>query len=174
VALADVDGDQDLDLVTGSESWLRLELLRNQRWRAPVTYCFANADSHGCAATVAASGSASASSSAPFTLSASDVLSNKFGLLFYGHAPKSAAFHGSVLCAAPPLVRTPAQGSGGNAPPVEDCSGSFALDFNARIQAGVDPSLVAGATVTAQYWYRDPSAPSTTALSSAVRFWIRP
>jgi hypothetical protein len=56
----------------------------------------------------------------------------------------------------PPVTRTPGQSSG-STPPVEDCSGQYALDFNDWIQTSGDPSLVAGAVVYAQYWSRDPA-----------------
>jgi hypothetical protein len=70
--------------------------------------------------------------------------------------------------------RTPPLSSGGSALPADDCSGSFAIDFNAWIQSGVDPLLIAGAEVDAQHWSRDPSSPSTTGLSDAIHFRVRP
>jgi hypothetical protein len=39
--------------------------------------------------------------------------------------------------------------------------------FNARIASGVDPSLVAGAEIYAQYWSRDPASASHTGLSNS-------
>jgi hypothetical protein len=72
-----------------------------------------------------------------------------------------------------PVVRTLVQSSGG-ATSGNDCSGTFSFDFNARIQSGIDPSLVTGREVFAQYWSRDPASPSTTSLSNALRFVINP
>lgn len=65
-------------------------------------------------------------------------------------------------------MRTPVQGSGSTgAPP---CTGVLAIDFNAWIASGIDPALVAGQHVAAQFWYRDPQSASTTGLSDAVLF----
>jgi hypothetical protein len=55
-----------------------------------------------------------------------------------------------------------------------DCTGTYSFDFNALIQSGFDPSLVAGAEIYAQYWSRDPSSASHTSLSNALRFLINP
>jgi hypothetical protein len=96
------------------------------------------------------------------------VISNKSGLLFYGFAIHASAFHGGTLFVDPPLRRTPVQSSGGNAPP-DDCSGAFSYDFNARIQSGADPNLLAGVRVFAQYWSRDPA---TTNVTNAVEFSV--
>jgi hypothetical protein len=42
------------------------------------------------------------------------------------------------------------------------CSGVLSIDFNGWIASGIDPALVAGQHVAAQFWYRDPQSPSTT------------
>ena len=55
------------------------------------------------------------------------------------------------------------------------CSGTFAFDFTAHAQSGVDPNLLAGVDVYAQYWFRDslsPSAPVDT--TNGLRFTLRP
>jgi hypothetical protein len=62
------------------------------------------------------------------------------------------------------------QSSGGTPPPAADCSGVFDLDFNAWAATGKDPGLVPGLTIWAQYWSRDPQAPSSTNLSDALTF----
>jgi len=103
-----------------------------------------------------------------------DLPSNKTGLLFYGIAgPLSAPMLGGTLCVQPPLRRTVTQPSGGNPPP-PDCSGTFALDFNALVQSGVDPNLVSGQAIHAQYTHRDPQDPAGAGLSDAVTFTIGP
>lgn len=140
--------------------------------RQPTIYCRAETNSLGCAPQVTASGLPSASSALPFDVGALNLLSNKSGLCFYGFRPQQAAFQGGYSCIKPPTLRTPTQNSGGNAAP--DCSGSFALDFNLRIQSGVDPQLVAGQEVFAQFWSRDPADASTTNLTDAVAFFINP
>jgi hypothetical protein len=99
------------------------------------------------------------------------VINQKAGLSFYGSEPHNGVFQGGFLCVKAPTVRTPLQNSGGSIGP-DDCSGFFALDFNARIDTGVDPGLVAGREVFAQWWYRDPQSPSTTGLSNGLHFVI--
>jgi hypothetical protein len=85
------------------------------------------------------------------------------------------AFQAGWLCVAPPTIRTPLQNSLGNAPP-DDCSGTYAIDFNARIQSAVDPNLVVGTDVYCEYWSRDPALGtlSPTSLSNAIHFAIQP
>lgn len=139
----------------------------------PTTYCLSKLNSVGCQPAVQSSGTPSASQPAAFTVSAVQEINNKSGTFFYGFGAQNVPFQGGTLCVTAPIKRTPTQNSGGNPPP-NDCSGAFAIDFNARIQSGVDPALVAGATVFGQYWARDQQSPSTTSLSNAIRFSICP
>ena len=139
----------------------------------PATYCTAKVNSLGCTPAIGFSGSPSESSLAPFAITASNILSQRSGLLFYSHAPLAVPFQGGTKCVADPVMRTPVQNSGGSTT-VADCTGTYSLDFNARIQSAVDPTLTAGAEVFAQYWSRDPLSPSTTNLSDALRFVINP
>ena len=55
------------------------------------------------------------------------------------------------------------------------CTGAFAIDFNqfAATQTA-DPSLIAGATVDMQCWFRDPPAPNGAVLSNALSFVLCP
>lgn len=55
-----------------------------------------------------------------------------------------------------------------------DCTGSITFDVNARIQGGLDPTLVVGAEMFCQCWSRDPASPSQTSLSNALRFAVNP
>lgn len=45
---------------------------------------------------------------------------------------------------------------------------------DAHIRSGIDPALVPGRRVYAQWWMRDPASPSTTGLSNAFLFGIGP
>jgi hypothetical protein len=115
----------------------------------------------------------SASAGSGFTIGATNILDNKFGLFFYGKMGQQAVpFQGGTLCANAPLVRTALQNSGGTAP----CGGMFSMDFNMYIAGGKDPGLVAGATVDGQYWSRDPgfAPPNNTSLTDALHFVICP
>jgi hypothetical protein len=140
---------------------------------APTPYCVGKINSLGCTPAIGSSGSPSASSSSPFLITAANVINQKNGLLFYGHAPTSVLFQGGTKCVRSPTSRTPMLSSGGSTSGA-DCSGNYSFDFNARIQSGLDPTLLAGAEVYAQYWSRDPVSPSTTSLSNALRFVIHP
>jgi hypothetical protein len=141
---------------------------------APTIYCTAKTNSLGCTPTISASGCPSATAGSGFVVSASHVLNKKQGLFFYGTGGVQAvAFQGGWLCVKGSVRRTSVQLSSGNPPP-SDCSGAYALDFNARIASGVDPSLVAGATIAGQWWSRDPAATFGSGLTDAVRAVIGP
>jgi hypothetical protein len=145
------------------------------RSAAAGVYCSAKVNSQGCVPTMQFHGAPSASLGAgSFTVSASSVLNNQLGRLVYGGGPASTPFQGGTLCVGPPIVRAPGQMSGGNAPPL-DCSGTYSFDMGAWIASGVDPRLVPGATVCAQFWSRDAHAPiHPIGLTDAVRFTIGP
>ena len=138
-----------------------------------TTYCVGKTNSQGCQASISLSGAPSASSTSPFLIDASDVISQTNGIFFYGHnGPDNLPFQGGTLCVAAPVTRTPVQFSNGNVTP--DCSGTYSLDFNAYTQSGVDPNLVAGQLVFGQYWYRDAAAAIPSALTDAAMFEIQP
>ncbi len=138
----------------------------------PTIYCTAKPNSLGCTPMLAQSGTPSASAGSGFAIDASNVLNHKSGLLFYGKTRATfLAFQGGYLCVQPPLVRTQIQSSGGNPPP-NDCSGAFAIDFNAWIASGQDPALVAGENVWAQYWCRDPGVQPSVSFTPAVAFVV--
>jgi hypothetical protein len=137
-------------------------------------YCEAQVNSQGCTPMIQGSGVPSASAPGSFLIEGVEVINQKSGLLFYGYAPKATPFLGGTKCVQAPLERTPLQSSGGNPFPPADCSGVLSYDFNARIQSGIDPGLVAGAEVFAQYWSRDPLAASGTNPTDALALLIQP
>lgn len=137
----------------------------------PSVYCSAKLTSNGCLPGITVQGVPSASDSNPFLVAAQQVLNNKNGLLFYGFAPAAAPFLGGTLCVQPPLRRTALQSSGGSPPP-DDCSGSLTFDMRGQIQSGVDPFLLPGTAVFAQYWFRDPQAASGSGLTDGLEFTI--
>ncbi|HVS18669.1 MAG TPA: hypothetical protein VMT18_08730, partial [Planctomycetota bacterium] len=95
------------------------------------------------------------------------------GLLFYGPGPNDLPLFGGTLRVATPLTRTAGQFWGENPPP-DDCSGTFGIDFNALIQSAPPLTLVGCQTIYAQYWSRDPQAPTAVNLTDAIRFTIEP
>lgn len=138
----------------------------------PSIYCTAKLNSQGCLPAIAYQGQASFTSASPFLVTASQIVPQRIGLLFYGFGPRAAPFQAGVHCVLPPTPRTTAQSSGPGGP----CGGSYSLDMNAWIQSEVDMRLVPGAVVCAQYWYRDPGEPAgfNTGLSDAIQFAIAP
>ncbi len=142
---------------------------------AAVVYCTAKVNSQGCLPAISFSGVPSASGGAgSFTLAANLVLNNQLGRLVYGAGPANTPFQGGTLCVGPPIVRAPGQMSGGNLPPL-DCSGNYAFDMGAWIASGIDPRLVSGSTVCAQFWSRDlHAAIYPIGLTGAVQFTIGP
>ena len=142
--------------------------------RATTAYCASETNSLGCTPSIAGVGTPSATLASAFDIRATGLINNKSGLLFYSFRPRQTPFQGGHMCVVAPTTRTPVQSSGGDAPPVNNCSGVFSLDFNARIQSGVDTLLVAAEEVFAQYWSRDPADQSTTNLTNALAFYINP
>lgn len=143
---------------------------------APKAYCEAKPNSLGCAPRIRALGVASASAGTGFYVQATGLLNRGAGTLLYSvHGRGAVPFAGGTMCLAGPLRRTPAMQSGGSAQR-QDCSGVHSFDFAAWVASGVDASLVAGTTVVAQYYTRDPGfpAPDNVGLSDALEFILVP
>lgn len=161
------------NLVPGDTNYNRDVFVRTCSLDVPEIYCTAKVNSLGCTPTISYSGSPSVSAGSGFTISATHVLNNRSGLLFYGlNGPQAALFQGGYLCVTPPTRRSAIQQSGGSALPANDCSGQFVFDFNAYIASGVDPILVQDQPVWAQFWSRDAASASTTNLTDAIAFVI--
>jgi endonuclease/exonuclease/phosphatase family metal-dependent hydrolase len=137
----------------------------------PAAYCTGKVNSQLCSPSIAYAGTPSATHPAPFDIQGVAFLNNKSGLMFYGFGPGSTPFEGGLFCVQAPVKRTPVQNSGGS-PSGNDCTGIYSFDFNAYIRGGLDPNLLAGVAVYAQYWARDPQDPFTTSLSNALGFTI--
>lgn len=142
---------------------------------SPVSfYCAPKTSSLGCTPVLTSEGCAcdAAASSKSFTLLATNLLGNKFGLFFYGtHGPTQQPFQGGELCVQPPIRRLAVQSTAGTH---GTCDGALSVDFNQVIASGVDPELVYGAEVAVQAWTRDPADPFKTNLTSARLFTISP
>lgn len=145
-------------------------LLCSQACSPASSYCTAKQNSAGCYPTVGSTGSAS-TAGLGLTVTAQQVLNQKQGLLFWGRASTALPFQGGTRCVASPLVRTPAQSSGGSATG-SDCTGQFAFAFDQAYMTS--KGIEVGDTIHCQYWYRDPQAPFTTGLSDALQFTVCP
>jgi hypothetical protein len=140
---------------------------------APVPYCTPKTSSLGCKATVDWSGLLSLSIADNFQIRATQVVSSELGMLIWSFERSALPFQGGTLCLAGPIHRLAPQLSGGS-PPSQDCSGvlEYALSQDlAQLQG-----WMAGQSVHAQFWYRDPNHPDQTAvgLSDALRFALCP
>jgi hypothetical protein len=125
---------------------------------------------------MSSTGRPSASLSTQFTLHASSVDGQRYGLVFYGASGAHATPWGtsSYLCIKSPLQRSRASSSGGT---VGVCDGALLLDWNlfvAQHPTALGQPFGAGQELWAQAWYRDPASLKTTQLSNALGFVLAP
>ena len=106
-------------------------------------------------------------------ITASNIVNNKTGVMFWGPAAHSVAFLGGTLCVSSPHQRTPAQLSGGSGSG-DDCTGSYDFHFSQAYMVAHGFSV--GTQVNVQYWSRDPMHADGTGvgLTDAVEFTICP
>lgn len=139
----------------------------------PLVYCTAKTNSAGCVPMIGVTGTPSATAGSGCFVTASQVLDNKSGLLFYSKlGPRFTPYQGGYLCVLSPTVRTPVQNSGASGQP--PCTGVFSFDFNAWIASGSDVDLTLGQQVWIQYWSRDPQSSFQTNRTDAVTLFICP
>lgn len=144
-------------------------------WCGPVEHgCPGKVNSQDCVPQAGWQGYPSLSGPDAFVVTAGEVINQQPGFLVWGRAPASVPFLGGTLCVAPPLRRTPAQGSGGTPPPSVDCSGTYAFAFTHAYLAS--EGVLPGDTVDAQWIARDTlhSDGTGASLSSSMRFTLCP
>ncbi|MGD2019086.1 MAG: N-acetylmuramoyl-L-alanine amidase [Planctomycetota bacterium] len=137
----------------------------------PTTYCFPKVDSAGCVPSIVATGTPSLTQS-DFTVACTSVLSQQFGMLFWGREELQLPLLGGFLCVGGALNRTPVAFSDGLLP--GNCSGRLELEMDsAFLQAS---GMLPGEDIYCQWWYRDPGAlPAVpVGLSDGLRFTVLP
>ncbi len=134
-----------------------------------LVYCTGKTNSLGCVPSIGTNGNQPSKSAGSFTVTCSNALNQKSGLLFFGTQPQNLPFQGGTLCVASPTIRTTNTNSGGSASG-NDCTGAYSFQFSTAVMSlyGMD----AGETFYAQWWMRDPASPSTTGFSNAVKFTV--
>lgn len=176
ILAVDLDGDDRKEIIAGEANGV--VVLDNRGTFTTLVYCTAKRTSLGCLPRIGFSGLPSASQPSGFVVHATEVLSNKPGLLLHGVSGRTALpFQAGLLCVQPTVRRTPGVQSGGNGP--LDCSGRFSLDMNAFAQGALGgnpiPALrVPGTVVDCQWWGRDNGFPfpNNTQLSDALEFAV--
>jgi hypothetical protein len=151
--------------------WFVDDLEVREECPASAGYCTPKINSQGCSPVIYTTGTPSLGGVQGFRIWASNVLNQKPGIMVWSRTPAATPFLGGTLCIAPPVTRTPAQNSGGSAPPAVDCTGTYGLQFTQGMmnQAG----LAAGDDVYSQYWSRDNGFPPPTnvGLTAGVH-WV--
>lgn len=152
-----------------------------------VTYCTAKINSNSCPPMITYAGppgepsvtGASLNVVALFivrNLSPRPVAGAHLGAFFYStFGAQGTPFQGGTLCVLQPIKQiAPLQNTGGTVGSTVLCDSLISTDFNARIQSGIDPALVAGATVWMQGQARDTQLLQGIQLSDACTFVIAP
>jgi hypothetical protein len=143
-----------------------------------IAYCTPGTSASACLAAISASGVPSATKPHGFRLYAGTVEGGKDGMFFYGANGQQAVPWGTGFqCVAPPVKRAGLLAGVGTA---SACDGFLAQDLNA-LWCPTCPKPPhnpgPGATIQAQFWYRDPWNTATTkgtTMSDAIEFVVEP
>ncbi|MEM9800741.1 MAG: N-acetylmuramoyl-L-alanine amidase [Planctomycetota bacterium] len=137
----------------------------------PIAYCTAKVSSPGCVPSIGSTGTPSLSQS-DFVVNCEDVVSQQFGLLFWGRQEIQLPLLGGTLCVGGTIRRTPVQFSFGlgNA----NCSGFLELPMDSAFMQS--QGFAAGDDIYCQWWFRDPGLlpAAPVGLSNGLRFTVRP
>jgi hypothetical protein len=138
---------------------------------SPLRYGAAKTNSAGCLPRIDFRGAPSRTLGDNFHITASEIVANKAGMLFWGFTQVATPFGGGTLLVGQPLVRTTLQSSGGTGA-AGACDGSFDFHFSQALMQQY--ALPAGQRLYAQYWHRDPgfALPNNLGLTNALRFDI--
>jgi hypothetical protein len=135
-------------------------------------YCTAGVSASGCVGRMNTNGFPSASEPMGFVFRATSIQGGSDGIFVFGVNGRAATPWGnstSTHCVLGPRQRMGVQT--GNGTPGQ-CNGRIVQDFSTYLTANPSQNPGAGATVNAQFWYRDPFSTSNraTSLTDAVEF----
>ncbi len=134
----------------------------------PTTYCTANPNSTGAAASISALGSNSLAA-ANLTLRATNVPANTVGLFYYGNNKTNTPFGNGVRCVNGAVYRLPTSNSGAGGVLQR------ALNFGTAPIGSGPGRLTAGSVWHFQAWYRNPAGGgSGFNLSNALTLHVCP
>lgn len=136
-------------------------------------YCTAKLNGLGCLPEICAWGTLSLTSGEPLYVTATNVISQKQGILIWSEVQAANPFFGGTLCIAAPIRRTPPQLSSGSASG-DDCTGRYLYEFDASDLAPFGVS--SGSTVNFQFWSRDVfiAPPLNIGLTNALSVEVLP
>ncbi len=133
------------------------------------TYCTGKTNSLGCVPSIGTNGVQPDKSNGNFTVTCSNVLNQKSGLLFWSLGSSATPFQGGTKCVSSPTLRTSTISSGGAATG-NSCTGTYAFTFTTAYMNA--QGIVPGQTLYAQWWMRDPASSFSTGLSNGLRFTV--
>ncbi|MBI5433483.1 MAG: PD40 domain-containing protein [Planctomycetes bacterium] len=137
--------------------------------------CQGGTTSHGCAPLLGASGTPSGSAGSGFVLTANGLEGGRSALVFYAlGGGKPTPWGNTFRCTSGTTQRAVVTHTGGTP---GACDGTVSFDWNQYV--ATHPSALGapfggGETVSVQVWFRDPSAPLASNLSSSVWFDVCP
>ena len=136
------------------------------------SFCTAVTSSLGCVPQIESVGAPSLTGSTPFTIRATNIITDRPGMLIYGFASAAVPFQGGTLCIGG-AVRRGGPVNSGPGTGVPDCSGVFTSNFGAALASGL-PGVWVGTELSAQFWYRDSQNPLGPGLTNGLRFVVGP
>ncbi|MEO6711489.1 MAG: hypothetical protein ABI054_04660 [Planctomycetota bacterium] len=138
------------------------------------SYCIGKFNSLSCTPVMTSTGEPHiAGPTDAFFLATSEFMHGQIGLILWSPTPAANPFSGGTLCLGSPIVRTPAQHSGGTGAAL--CTdGTFSFHFSHAYMSA--RGLSAGLTLHAQAYGRDSGLPPPfkTGLSNGIRFTTCP